>query len=153
MKGMFGRSVLLLAVAVFMGTGTTQMRAQATSIQPGAAKPAEQVYKNIQVLKGTPADQIPTAMQFISASLGVECNYCHTPQKFDDDSAKPKGVARNMIRMVMAINKENFDGKREVTCYSCHHGSADPIGTPLVGEDPAAETHGADVHKTTEVEV
>jgi len=152
MKEMFGRSVQLLALTVLICTAMMRMSAQGTSVQPAAAKPAEQVYKNIQVLKGAPADQIPTAMQFISASLGVECNYCHTPQKFDDDSAKTKGVARNMIRMVMAINKENFDGKREVTCYSCHHGSADPMGTPLVGEDPSA-THGAETHKTDEVNV
>ena len=34
-----------------------------------AGKTADQAFKNIQVLKGTPADQLIPAMQFISASL------------------------------------------------------------------------------------
>jgi hypothetical protein len=32
-------------------------------------KPAEQVFKNIIQLKGTPADQLVPAMQFISAEM------------------------------------------------------------------------------------
>src|SRR5260370_19036809 len=37
-----------------------------------------------------------------------------------------------MINMMMAINKDNFEGKREVTCYSCHRGAAKPVGTPII---------------------
>jgi outer membrane lipoprotein-sorting protein len=33
---------------------------------------------------------------------------------------------------MITINEENFEGHREVTCYSCHRGSADPVGTPPV---------------------
>jgi hypothetical protein len=42
----------------------------------------------------------------------------------------------------MAINKENFEGHREVTCYSCHRGAKDPVGTPIITDEepgPAAE--------------
>jgi hypothetical protein len=99
---------------------------------PAAGKTAEQVYKNIQVLKGVPAEQVIPAMQFISASLGVECEHCHVERAFEKDDKKPKQTARQMMRMMFAINKDNFDGHREVTCYSCHHGAAAPIGTPLV---------------------
>ncbi len=135
------------AMMVFVcGTATIAKPQVLNPAQPSAGKTAEQVYRNLQVLKGVPADQIPTAMQFISASLGVECSYCHNTQKFDDDGAKTKGVARNMIKMVMAINKESFEGRREVTCYSCHHGSADPMGTPSVTEE-AASIHGQAEHK------
>jgi outer membrane lipoprotein-sorting protein len=31
-----------------------------------------------------------------------------------------------------AINKDNFGGKREVTCYSCHHGTSDPAAIPVI---------------------
>ena len=58
---------------------------------------------------------------------------------FDKDDKKPKEIARKMIEMMTAINKDNFEGKREVTCYSCHHGAAHPVGIPLVaveGEKP-----------------
>ncbi len=37
-----------------------------------------------------------------------------------------------MMEMMFAINKDNFEGHREVTCYSCHRGAADPVAIPLV---------------------
>ena len=103
-------------------------------------KTAEQAYKNIQILKGVPADQVIPAMQFMSASLGVDCEHCHVEHAFDKDDKKPKQAARKMMQMMFAINKDNFEGHREVTCYSCHHGVADPVGTPLVAdEEPKPE--------------
>src|SRR6266700_3221032 len=121
-------------------------RAQSTSAQAPASsavapKLAEEQFKNIQALKGIPADQVIPAMQFIAASLGVECEHCHVEHAFEKDDKKPKVTARKMINMMMAINKDNFEGHREVTCYSCHRGSADPMGTPIVTEEvpkPAA---------------
>lgn len=113
-----------------------------------APKTAGQVYKNIQVLKDAPADQLVPAMQFISASLGAECDYCHVQNAFEKDDKQPKQTARKMMQMMFAINKNNFDGHRQVTCYSCHRGSTAPAGTPLVaGEEPKPEppeaTNGA----------
>ena len=35
-----------------------------------------------------------------------------------------------MIQMVQAINRDTFDGDREVNCYTCHRGQSDP---PLLG--------------------
>jgi len=96
---------------------------------------AESVFKNIQVLKGVSADQLIPAMRFVTASLGVECGYCHVPDHFDQDDKKPKQIARDMMRMMAAINKDNFDGDRQVTCYSCHRGAPEPEGTPLVATD------------------
>jgi outer membrane lipoprotein-sorting protein len=120
----------------------------AQSSAPASAPLAEQRFKNIKVLKGIPADQVIPAMEFITASLGVECEFCHVRQEhglaFDKDDKKPKQIARKMIEMAMAINKDNFEGKREVTCYSCHRGAAHPVGTPLVaveGEKPAEHDH------------
>ena len=102
-----------------------------------ADKSAESVFKNIQVLKGVPSDKLIPAMRFISASLGVECSYCHVPDRFDQDDKKPKQIAREMMRMVFAIDKESFTGLREVTCYSCHRGLPKPEAVPMVsGEEP-----------------
>ena len=116
--------------------------ASAPAVAPGATpKFAEEQYKNIKVLKGIPADQVIPSMQFITASLGVDCEYCHVPRAMDKDDKKHKLVARQMITMMMAINKDNFEGRREVTCYSCHRGAADPIGTPVITEAlPKTET-------------
>jgi photosynthetic reaction center cytochrome c subunit len=103
-------------------------------------KTAEEEYKNIQALKGIPADQVIPSMQFVAASLGVECEYCHVARAFEKDDKKPKVTARKMIGMMMAINKENFEGHREVTCYSCHRGSTNPVATPIItAEEPKRE--------------
>src|SRR5205814_1296274 len=57
----------------------------------------------------------------------------------EKDDKKPKVTARKMIEMMMAINKNNFEGHREVTCYSCHRGSTDPVATPIItDEEPRA---------------
>jgi hypothetical protein len=38
-------------------------------------RPAEQVYKNIKVMKGVPANQIIQGMHLIKAALGVDCTH------------------------------------------------------------------------------
>jgi photosynthetic reaction center cytochrome c subunit len=100
-------------------------------------KTAEQQFKNIQALKGIPAEQLIPTMQFISASLGVECEFCHVGRQMDKDDKKEKQTARKMIAMELAINRENFDGKVQVTCHTCHRGSPRPVGTPILSADAA----------------
>ena len=117
-----------------------------TAGQPPEAKLAEQVYKNIIELKGVPADQIGPAMQFISASLGVNCEFCHVQGKFDADDKGAKKTAREMIAMQNMINKNAFRGRTQVTCNTCHRGSAHPVGVPPVLESdamPGAAAMGA----------
>ena len=129
------------SASLALAGGGPQSNGPATS----TPKLAEEQFKNIKVLKGVPADQIFPAMQFITASLGVECEYCHVrgekglePEK---DEKKPKETARKMMQMMSAINKDNFEGHRDVTCYSCHRGAADPIATPIItDEEPKPES-------------
>jgi hypothetical protein len=40
-------------------------------------KTAEQVYKNIQVLKGMPSDLLLPQMRLFSGALGGNCEFCH----------------------------------------------------------------------------
>ncbi len=103
-------------------------------------QPAEDVYKNIQALKGTPSDQLGASMQFISASLGVDCSFCHNTDKYDSDEKRPKQTARQMISMTLDINKASFNGRLQITCYSCHRGSQRPVNTPPVLESDAPST-------------
>jgi photosynthetic reaction center cytochrome c subunit len=111
-----------------------------------AAKKAEEQFKNIQVLKGIPADQLIPAMQFITASLGVECDFCHVAGAFEKDEKKTKQTARKMMAMMITINQENFEGNREVTCYSCHRGNSKPVGMPpVMGESKGMESGDAEV--------
>src|SRR6202790_1592194 len=99
----------------------------------------EDVFKNVQVLKGIPVNQFMDTMGFFSASLGLNCTYCHVTEslgnweKFAED-VPLKRTARRMILMVNAINKDNFQGRRVVTCYSCHHGGQRPKVIPSLAE-------------------
>ena len=138
------RNTTFVVCALALSTGLAIAGAWAQSSppqSPAAPKLAEDQFKNIKVLKGVPADQIFPSMQFITASLGVECEYCHVREGqklvFEKDDKKTKVTARKMMEMMFAINKDNFEGHREVTCYSCHRGAADPVGTPLVATEDA----------------
>jgi hypothetical protein len=96
---------------------------------------AEEVFKNVQVLKGIPVGEFMDTMGFFSASLGSNCVHCHVDEslshweKFAENMPR-KRVARQMIQMVNALNKANFGEARVVTCYSCHHGDVRPESVP-----------------------
>ncbi|MFZ0039190.1 MAG: c-type cytochrome [Candidatus Acidiferrales bacterium] len=150
MSKFFRRSSVALIVFAFSlvlaGAGARGQAAPQTAAPSQAPKMAEEVFKNIQVLKGVPADQLIPAMQFIAASLGVECDFCHVRNAFEKDDKDQKVAARKMMQMMFAANKETFEGKREVTCYTCHRGSTDPVGTPVIPEaepKPATEVAAA----------
>jgi photosynthetic reaction center cytochrome c subunit len=138
-------TIVLCGLALSTGLAIAAAKAQSSPPQPPAApKLAEDQFKNIQALKGVPADLVFPSMQFITASLGVECEYCHVREgqkmEFDKDDKKTKVTARKMMKMMFAINKDNFEGHREVTCYSCHRGAAEPVGVPIISdEEPKVE--------------
>lgn len=108
--------------------------APAQTPAPATEKTTEQVQKNIKVLTGLPQSQLIPVMNFFSASLGVRCNFCHVNNNgvwaYDSDEKPEKGTAREMITMVLNINKTTFKGGMEVSCYTCHRGMRDPIGLP-----------------------
>ena len=129
------RTIFHCAVAIlFLAACSARAQRPAGPSPEDSENPAEQVFKNIQVLKGTPANQIVPSMQFIGNALGVECEFCHVRGAFDKDDKKPKQTARQMIQMQMAINRDNFKGEREVTCFSCHRGAHDPVGVPIISD-------------------
>ncbi len=97
---------------------------------PQPPKPAEQVFKNIQVMKGVPAPRLMGAMQFFAKSLGVDCSYCHVPNEFDKDDKPAKITARKMLNMVHQINSANFPDNQVVSCWMCHRGNAKPEAFP-----------------------
>jgi len=146
------RPVTAGIAAVFVICGVVISGAKAQSAATGP-KTAVQQFKNIQVLKDIPADQLIPGMQFITASLGVECQFCHVEGAFEKDDKKPKVTARKMIEMMIILNQDNFDGHREVTCYSCHRGSIDPVATPVVmrAESKPGTSEGRSAEEGAEV--
>jgi photosynthetic reaction center cytochrome c subunit len=124
-----------LALLVSLSNWKTQAQQQ----QPAQGDPpVEQKHPNVQVLKGMPESQLIPVMQLISASLGVNCAYCHVNNQgkweFEKDDKKTKLTARRMIQMTFDINKGNRDilGGTGVSCFTCHRGAAVPVSVPLL---------------------
>jgi outer membrane lipoprotein-sorting protein len=134
------RSVTLAAIlGVSFAPALRALDTPAPTPAPAAFEKAEEHYKNIQVLKGVPADDLIPTMQFISASLDQECEFCHVERAPEKDDKKEKQTARKMIAMTLAINHDSFEGHLEVSCYSCHRGATRPVSIPAVatGDRPS----------------
>jgi len=102
-------------------------------------KNSEQVFKNIQSMKGIPINEFMGTMGFFSASLGESCTFCHVDEsggswdRYADDNDH-KRTARRMIAMVSTMNKNFFNGRRVLTCYSCHRGAKLPETSPDIAQ-------------------
>jgi hypothetical protein len=97
-------------------------------------KPAEEVFKNIQMLKGMPAGRLLRVMELgYAKSLGVNCTHCHVPDAWDKEDKPTKQITREMSAMVTVINNEqlkkikNLKGPNSiVNCTTCHRGQTKP---------------------------
>src|SRR5688572_3887271 len=107
--------ILIVTLMFLLTVSGVYFIEQSVSAQSEPPKTAEQVFKNIQVLKGIPADQMLSTMSFIAGSLGVTCNHCHT-NPFDKDEKPAKLRAREMMVMMQKINADNFKGATVVNC-------------------------------------
>ncbi len=89
---------------------------------------AGQKFKSIKVLNDMPADQMGKVMNMMSASLGVNCAFCHASNDgdFEKEGFEHKDIARNMLKMTFEMNKNYFEGRPEVSCNTCHQGRAHP---------------------------
>jgi len=110
--------------------------AVAQSVPPDKPLMAEQVFKNVRVLKGIPVDDFMETMGLICAALSFDCSDCHTgagTDKVDWAADTPrKVIARTMVTMVANINKNNFQGREAVTCWTCHRNRDKPLVTPTL---------------------
>ena len=108
--------------------------------------PAGQVRtpQNLQVLpKDLTFQQVQQTMRGFTAALGVECSHCHVggqQERAKDDNPK-KAIARKMLQMTAAINKDMLKdvgepaaaGTAKVTCFTCHRGAIKPLTAPAGG--------------------
>ena len=85
---------------------------------------------NLKILKATTGAQIGQIMRTFTAGLGVQCSYCHVAGNYASDDNPKKIEARKMIELTALVNSK-FDRKiMRVTCYTCHHGEAEPKTAP-----------------------
>ena len=120
----------------------------AAAQQPGSAGATR---PSLRVLQALPESQLFILMNVLSDSLGVRCDYCHvqatpdltrTPWNvggwvWDRDDKPQKRTARDMMRMVIALNAGSFKGESRITCYTCHRGAPRPARTPPLPPAPA----------------
>jgi photosynthetic reaction center cytochrome c subunit len=139
-------------IVVFIGAVVVLARGQAAQQQP-RPQMAEEVFKNVQVLKGIPVDEFMDTMGMFSAALSLNCIDCHTAEsvgtwdRFADETPL-KQTARRMVQMVNELNRVSFKGVRSVTCYTCHHGDLRPKMVPNL-----AAQYATPVEDPNEIEV
>src|ERR1700758_2633534 len=107
-------SVAAIAMAVICLLGNASANGQAAPEE----KPqmADDIFKNVQVLKGLTVDEFMGTMGFIAAALSMNCIDCHSVEAASDVTkyavdTPTKQTARKMILMVKSINAGNFGGK------------------------------------------
>jgi hypothetical protein len=135
-------AVAVVVAARSVTAGLVEARSARQSPTSQREKTAGEAFKNIQVFTNLPESQLNDTMFFIKSSLGVSCTHCHVDwEHFEKDDKPAKHVARDMIRMVRALNENNFDGRNVVTCNTCHRGQVRPSAplsfAPIVGPRPA----------------
>jgi len=122
-----------------MGTAVLFVMSVATaagqSAQGQNAQLSENVFKNVQILRGIPVDEFMDTMGMFAASLGYDCASCHDQEISSNRAAFAVTTpsiqrARQMIVMMNALNRANFGGEQRVTCFTCHRGSYRPEVVP-----------------------
>ncbi len=107
-----------------------------------AVNPPRRAPRNLKVLPADISDaKLDSIMHTYNVALGVKCQFCHVPVAgipdsldYASDKEPMKENARNMMRMVIEINKNNFwfdknirpEFLHTVTCRTCHRGEAFP---------------------------
>ncbi len=144
----FSRGILAagLGVAWLIGIGwiATGGRLSAQTAPSNRPLLSDEAFKNVQVLKGIPVDDFMGTMGVMCASLAFDCSDCHEAagtDRVDWAADNPiKRTARRMVTMVQTINKDNFNGRQVVTCWTCHRNRDKPLVTPtmevMYGEPP-----------------
>jgi len=96
-------------------------------------------FTNLQVLsKDVSRAELVGIMRGLASDLGVRCHHCHVGpddlkgMDFAIDTKPTKRAAREMIRMVQAINRTvkalpaRDEARDGVTCYTCHRRQVRP---------------------------
>lgn len=125
-----------------VGVALSMLAAAGAGFAPMALHAQQRPLQNLQVLPSDlPRDSVTAIMGGFTRALGVNCVHCHVarngtrpaPDEWALDDKETKRVAREMMRMVSAINETHLAAtqrtianRHRVTCATCHHGLALP---------------------------
>src|SRR5687767_8106662 len=118
--------LLSFAMLIWMLAGVASAQPPTPTVVEGA---------NVKVLTGLFAQQFQEEMNFMVQALGVSCNTCHVRGNFASEDNEKKLLARRMLEMTRAINKQFFPDYKpkegesvlgQVTCFTCHKGESTP---------------------------
>jgi photosynthetic reaction center cytochrome c subunit len=114
--------------------------------QPQPADPAQNPEPQmmdtptIKVLRGLTVPEFDDEMKGFVEALGApNCGYCHVRRDFPKEDNPRKAVARRMIQMTLAINRQWYPdfvpgyGQSKlgrITCFTCHQGNEQPKVNP-----------------------
>jgi len=133
-----GSRYLAAAIMLTCGVGASRPASAQSSPAAAAGRPlmVEDVFKNVQALKGIGVDDFMLTMGIMSAAVGSDCVGCHPSAGTDHvdwalDTPR-KRTARRMVQMVTGINRDTFNGRQVVTCWTCHRGRDRPVTTPTL---------------------
>ena len=93
----------------------------------------------VKVLTGLTVPQFEAEMQLMTQALGASCGTCHVRGDFASEANPRKLVARRMLEMTSAINRQFFPDHKpasgesrlgRITCYTCHQGELHPKAPP-----------------------
>jgi len=126
-------AAVIVALATTIGMNRRSLAQGTQAVAPTKPKMVEDVFKNVQVLKGIGVDDFLLTMGIMSAAVGSDCVGCHPSAGTDHvdwalDTPR-KQTARRMAQMVTTINRDNFNGRQVVTCWTCHRGRDRPVTT------------------------
>ena len=132
--------IATLGILGILAFGTSSFR-QAPMAKPNPGQ-MKMKFVNLKVLpKNIDPKSLKMIMHEFCSALGYKCGNCHAWSKtnegkldFASDAKKEKLRAREMMKMVVKLNKKFFKingnlvtSKYDVTCYTCHHGNEHPL--------------------------
>lgn len=117
----------------FVGLGVTTIVFVLCGATGNYAQQADDKPKNLKYFpKDTTRQEIVQTMRGFSFSLGVRCEHCHAGPSHDkldfaSDEKQEKRTAREMLKMVDAINQDYIakmgrSAPIKVECVTCHRG-------------------------------
>ncbi len=91
------------------------------------------VFQNLELMQDTTAGRLVKLMDEYSVAMGRNCEFCHVPGNWADDTKENKKRTRVMIQVTNAINREQLtkmpadrEGTPKISCITCHRGSNSP---------------------------